>query len=221
MDFNYAHNDTSRPERPSRTGCVNKLTVAGEEVQNIRRSAFARSIPVSSDETLQFICMQAAAVGAKNILEVGTAVGASGIALLQTCPSARLTTIEKNEELFGEAVQNFQSAGLSSRVTALCGDAAEVMSTLCGGYDFIFLDGPKVQYVKWLPRLKELLARGGLLAADDVLLYGWVNGEEQPPKKRRMLVEHVREYLNAVTSDDGLITYIADVGDGIALSVKK
>ena len=40
-------------------------------------------------------------------------------------------------------------------------------------------------------------------------------------KKRRMLVEHVREYLNAVTSDDGLITYIADVGDGIALSVKK
>ena len=95
------------------------------------------------------------------------------------------------------------------------------MSTLGGGYDFIFLDGPKVQYVKWLPRLKELLARGGLLAADDVLLYGWVNGEEQPPKKRRMLVEHVREYLNAVTSDDGLITYIADVGDGIALSVKK
>ena len=63
MDFSYPHNDTSRSERPSRTAGLNKLNVS-EEVLEIRRSAFARGIPVSSDETLQFICLQAAAAGA-------------------------------------------------------------------------------------------------------------------------------------------------------------
>lgn len=94
MDFSYPHNDTSMPERPSRTGNINKL-VAHPLVKGIRADAFVRRIPVSSDETLQFICVQARACGAENILEIGAAVGASGIALLQTCPQARLTTIEK------------------------------------------------------------------------------------------------------------------------------
>lgn len=219
MDFSYPHNNTSVPERPSRTGNINKLKVS-PLVAEIRARAFARSIPVSSEETLQFLCVQAAAAGAKNILEIGTAVGASGIALLQTCPQAKLTTIEKNESFAAEAGRNFEAAGLSDRVTLLTGDAADILPRLESTFDFIFLDGPKVQYVKWLPRLKALLAKGGLLLADDVLLYGWVNGEEEVPQKRKMLVQHVREYLDAVLSDDELLSYIADIGDGICLSVK-
>lgn len=222
MDYDYAHNDTSSPERPSRTAGVNKLR-ASALVEEIRKNAFSRAVPVSSDETLQFVCLQAAAKGAKNILEIGSATGASGIALLQTCTHAHLTTIEKNASFADEARANFQRAGLSDRATLIEGDAAEALVSLCDRaelYDFIFLDGPKVQYIKYLPVLKKLMPVGGLLLADDVLLYGWVNGEQPVPKKRHMLVEHIREYLDAVQSDEDLLTYIADVGDGIALSVK-
>ena len=155
------------------------------------------------------------------MLEIGTAVGASGIALLETCSQAKLTTIEKNSDFAAEAEANFKRAGLEGRVTLLKGDAAELLDGLKGPFDFIFLDGPKVQYVKWLPRLKGLLRVGGLLAADDVLLYGWVNGEEEAPPKRKMLVQHVREYLDEALNDDELLTYVADIGDGICLSVKK
>ena len=220
MDFSYPHNDTSRPERPSRTAGLNKLNVS-EEVLEIRRSAFARGIPVSSDETLQFICLQAAAAGAANILEVGAAIGASGAALLQCCPSARLTAIEKNGHFAAEAQANFDRLGLGDRVRLIEGDAADILGGLEGGYNFVFLDAAKVQYVKWLPRIRQLLARGGLLIADDVLLYGWVNGEEQVPKKRRMLVQHIREYLEAVLSDGGLTSYVADIGDGLCISLKR
>lgn len=220
MDFSYPHNDTSRPERPSRTAGLNKLNVS-EGVRKIRESAFARGIPVSSDETLQFICLQAAAAGAANILEVGAAIGASGAALLQCCPSARLTAIEKNGHFAAEAQANFDRLGLSDRVRLIEGDAADILGGLEGGYDFVFLDAAKVQYVKWLPRIRQLLAPGGLLIADDVLLYGWVNGEEQVPKKRRMLVQHIREYLEAVLSDGGLTSYVADIGDGLCISLKK
>lgn len=220
MDFSYPHNDTSRPERPSRTAGLNKLNVS-EGVRKIRESAFARGIPVSSDETLQFLCLQAAAVGAANILEVGAAIGASGAALLQCCPSARLTAIEKNGHFAAEAQANFDRLGLGDRVRLIEGDAADILGGLEGGYDFVFLDAAKVQYVKWLPRIRQLLAPGGLLIADDVLLYGWVNGEEQVPKKRRMLVQHIREYLEAVLSDGGLTSYVADIGDGLCISLKK
>ena len=220
MDFSYPHNDTSRPERPSRTAGLNKLNVS-EEVLEIRRSAFARGIPVSSDETLQFICLQASAARAANILEVGAAIGASGAALLQCCPSARLTAIEKNRHFAAEAQANFDRLGLGDRVRLIEGDAADILGGLEGGYDFVFLDAAKVQYVKWLPRIRQLLAPGGLLIADDVLLYGWVNGEEQVPKKRRMLVQHIREYLEAVLSDGGLTSYVADIGDGLCISLKR
>ena len=77
-----------------------------------------------------------------------------------------------------------------------------------------------MQYVKYLPHLKKLLNKGGVLAADDVLLFGYVTGEEEVPKKRKMLVEHVKEYITAVTNDCELQTTILNLGNGVALSVK-
>ena len=66
-----------------------------------------------------------------------------------------------------------------------------------------------------------ILKKNGVLLADDVLMYGWVNGEAETPKKRRMLVEHIREYLEAVTSDGQLATSVLDIGNGLAMSVKR
>lgn len=218
--FTYAHNDTSTPERESRTISLNRFNFS-DFVREIRRSAFGRGIPVSSDETLAYLCNCALMAKPKRILEIGTAVGVSGICMLEQCASAHLTTIEYNAGFAAEAEDNFAEAHMGDRATVIKGDAAEVLPTLDGEYDFIFLDGPKVQYVKYLPHLKRLLSRGGTLFADDVLLYGWVNGERETPKKRKMLVEHIREYITAVTNDDELYTIIVDVGNGVALSIKK
>ena len=89
---------------------------------------------------------------------------------------------------------------------------------LGGEYDLIFLDGPKVQYRRYFPDCKRLLAAGGYLLSDDVLLFGWVRGE--PPKKRRMLVEHIREYLALLTDDPDFETEILQLGEGLAVSRK-
>ena len=199
---------------------LNKFGFSGF-VQKIRRNAFGRDIPVSSDETLAYLCTCALMAKPKKILEIGTAVGVSGICMLEQCAGAHLTTIEYNNDFADEAERNFTEAHMSDRATVICGDAAEVLPQLREEYDFVFLDGPKVQYVKYLPQIKRLLKKGGTLFADDVLLYGWVNGERETPKKRKMLVEHIREYMKAVTNDPELYTIIVDVGNGVALSVKK
>lgn len=219
-NFTYAHNDTSTPERESRTIALNKFGFS-DFVQKIRKNAFGRGIPVSSDETLAYLCTCALMAKPKKILEIGTAVGVSGICMLEQCAGAHLTTIEYNKAFADEAERNFAEAHMSDRATVVRGDAAEVLPQLREEYDFVFLDGPKVQYVKYLPHIKRLLKKGGTLFADDVLLYGWVNGERETPKKRRMLVEHIREYVTAVTTDDELYSVVVDVGNGVALSVKK
>lgn len=219
-NLNYAHNDTSTPERVSRTGGINKLQVS-EKVANLRKSAFERRIPVSDDETLAFLCLQAKMHGAKNVLELGTAIGVSAICLAQACENARITTVEKNADFYAEAVKNVKDFGLAERISCVFADALDFIGQADDKYDFIFLDSAKVQYVKYLPRLKQLLLKGGVIFADDVLLYGWVNGETPTPPKRKMLVQHVKEYIDSAINDKDLTTFIVDVGNGVALSIKN
>ncbi len=219
-EFNYAHKNTQEGERATKTAPFNKPQI--EEIQSLRLNAFKKEIPVSDDETLCFLQTFLAALKPENVLELGTAVGLSGAVMLQTCPYAHLTTVERDENFYNSATENFNKLNLSDRVTAILGDAGDEIEKLDENqFDFIFLDCAKVQYIKYLPRLKKLLKKGGVLVADDVLLFGYVTGEAEVPKKRRMLVTHIKEYLSAVTTDKELYTSVLDIGNGVAMSVKK
>lgn len=184
-----------------------------------RADALARGIPVADDETLNFLLLTLTALQPVRILEVGTAVGLSGAAMLSACPNAKLTTIELEEDRYLEAKRNFSELGYAERVTAYLGDAGEILAMMDGTFDFVFLDGPKAQYEKYLFDLKRLMRKGGILFADDVLLYGWVSGQEPTPQKRHSIVDKIRSYLHTVTTDKDFITSVLDVGDGVALSV--
>ncbi|MBQ7830553.1 MAG: O-methyltransferase [Clostridia bacterium] len=200
------------------TASLVKLNI-DERISARRADALSRGIPVADDETLNFLLLTLAATRPKRILEIGTAVGLSSVAMLLACPSARLTTMELEEERYIEAKENFADFGVSDRVNAYLGDAGEILAMMDGEYDFVFLDGPKAQYEKYLFDLKRLMKKGALLFADDVLLYGWVSGEEPTPQKRHSIVDKIRSYLETVTKDPEFITSVLNVGDGVALSV--
>ena len=190
-----------------------------EEISSRRADALARGIPVADDETLNYLLVMLAATKPERILEIGTAVGLSGVAMLSVCPNARLTTMELEEERYVEAKKNFADFGMSDRVNAYLGDAGEILSMMDGQFDFVFLDGPKAQYEKYLFDLKRLMKKGAILFADDVLLYGWVSGVEPTPQKRHSIVDKIRSYLSVVTADKDFMTSVLDIGDGVALSV--
>ena len=200
------------------TASLVKLNI-DERLSALRADALRRGIPVADDETLQFLLLTVMALQPLRILEIGTAVGLSASAMLLACPNARVTTIELEEERYVEAKKNFSALGVAERVTAHIGDAGEILAMMDGQYDFIFLDGPKAQYEKYLFDLKRLMRRGATLFADDVLLYGWVSGAEPTPQKRHSIVDKIRSYLSVVTNDKDFITSVLDVGDGVALSV--
>ena len=190
-----------------------------ERLQQKREDALSRGIPVADNETLQFLLVTLAMKKPLSILEIGSAVGLSGVAMLQACPHARLTTMELEEERYLEAKENFASFGVADRVNAYLGDAGEILAMMDGRYDFVFLDGPKAQYEKYLFDLKRLMKENAVLFADDVLLYGWVSGEEPTPQKRHSIVDKIRSYLHTITNDKDFTTSVVNVGDGVALSV--
>lgn len=200
------------------TASLVKLNI-DENLSKKRAEALERGVPVCDDETLQFLLLTLKMVRPKKILEIGTAVGLSGVAMLQTLENTKLTTIELEEERYVEAKKNFAFFNVQDRVTAHLGDAGEILSMMDGKFDFVFMDGPKAQYEKYLFDIKRLLNKGGILFADDVLLFGWVSGEEETPQKRRSIVEKIRSYLDVITSDKDFHTSVLNVGDGVALSV--
>ena len=200
------------------TASLVKLNI-DERISTRRAEALSRGIPVADDETLNFLLLILRMAKPLRILEIGTAVGLSAVSMLYECPSARLTTIELEEERYMEAKKNFADFGVSDRVNAHLGDAGEILAMMDGEFDFVFLDGPKAQYEKYLFDLKRLMKQGAILFADDVLLYGWVSGEEPTPQKRHSIVDKIRSYLEVVTADKDFITSVLNVGDGVALSV--
>lgn len=174
--------------------------------------------PTCADDTLAYLLALCKERSPARILEIGTAEGLTACAMLSVC-GARYTGIELDPARAAAARDNFIRFAFSDRVTLHEGDAADILPLLEGEYDLIFSDGPKAQYLRYLPDCKRLLKRGGALLSDDVLLFGWVRGE--PPKKRRMLIGHIREYLAALEADPDLETQILELGEGLAVSVKR
>lgn len=156
----------------------------------------------------------------KKILEIGTAIGYSGSLMLLNS-SATLITLEINEESALIARENFKKLGLENRVEVVVGDAKESIAKLTEKFDFIFLDGPKGQYIHYLDALLDLLNNGGLLVADNVHYHGLVLKEGVPEKKHRTIVNNLRKYLQRVTSDDKLKTEVLPFADGIAITRKE
>lgn len=201
------------------TNSLIKLNIP-TELAELRTAAKEVRDPTAEDDTLQYILLTIAQKKPKRILEIGAAEGLTSVAMLLSC-EAQLTALELDGERAKRARDHFAQFGCSDRVTLHEGDAGEILPLLTGEYDLIFLDGPKAQYRRYLPECKRLLAKGGVLLSDDVLLYGWVSGEEPTPQKRRMLVEHIREYLQILSEDPEFVTCVLDVGQGLAVSVKK
>lgn len=198
-----------------------ELAALPRELLRLREAAKQVRDPTAADGTLAVLLRLGRALPARRILEIGTGEGYTSLALALSCPQAEIVTVESDAERYAAACRNFAAFGAEGRVTALFADAAEALGRLGGGFGLIFLDGPKAQYVHWLPRLKALLCEGGVLAADDVLLYGWVDGSVPVPDKRRSIAARLGEYLAAVQADPQLETLVLRIGEGLALSRKR
>ena len=192
-----------------------------EELIEIRNEYRDKGVPTILTDGLNELLLTLKIKNPKRILELGTATGISGSAMLLTCKNAVLTTVEKMPIMQSEALKNFEKFGVLDRVTSLLGDTMETVPNIQGKFDFIFLDCNKAAYPKVFPYLKNMLNEGGVLFADNVIFRGYCRGEAEVPKEYRTLIQKIQKFNDMVSADKDLITCFFDVGDGISVSVKK
>ena len=185
--------------------------------------AIQTQVPIIRKEMQSFMRTMLLMNKPKRILEVGTAIGFSALLMSEFMPQdGHITTIENYEKRIPIAKANFQKYGKEDRITLLEGDAAEVLKTLEGPYDFIFMDAAKGQYIHYLPQIMRILTPGGVLISDNVMQDGDIIESKYAVTRRdRTIHRRMREYMYTLTHHEELQTSILTLGDGVAVSVRK
>jgi predicted O-methyltransferase YrrM len=192
-------------------------------LRDIAKTGEERDLPLVDAEAGALLRVLATAIGAARILEIGTAIGYSGIWLAGALPPhGTLVTLEMDESRARIARENFARAGLAERVSVVVGDARRMVHKLAGPFDLIFQDGDKQLYGPLLDPLVERLRPGGLLVTDNVLwsgevVPGFVTEPHHPAEDTRAIVE----YNERIQTHPQLMTAIVPLRDGMAISVKR
>lgn len=192
-------------------------------LDEIEKYAIETQVPIIRKSMQSLLKFLLAYAKPKNILEVGTAIGFSALLMSEYAPAdCHITTIEKYEKRIPLAKENFRRAGKEQSISLLEGDAAEILQSLQGSFDVIFMDAAKGQYIHFLPDILRLLAPGGLLVSDNVLQDGdIVESRFAVTRRNRTIHARMREYLYELKHHEELETVVLPVGDGVTLSVKR
>ena len=189
-------------------------------IKQVKKEALEMDIPIMEDDTINYIKKYIVENKVKRILEIGTAVGYSGLNYLSLDYDISLVTIERDENRYLKALQNFKEAGLESRVDIIFKDALEV--DINDKFDLIILDGAKGQNITFFNKFKKNLEPNGTIITDNMYLHGYVNKDEEDITSRnlRALVRKIKDYHNFLEENEEYDSEILKIGDGIAVSVK-
>ena len=190
---------------------------------DIEAYANERRIPIIPHETAVFLNMIVGQIKPQHILEIGTAIGFSGSLMAQHIgKDGYLTTIDRFDIMIERAKANFERMGLKDQVTLLEGDADDILPTLTGPYDFIFMDSAKAKYYEFLPYCMDVLKVGGMLVIDDVFQGGTIlDDEKEIPKRVRKIHRRLNKLMETVLNHPALETSVVPLGDGLLMIVKK
>ena len=153
----------------------------------------------------------------KNILEVGTAIGYSAINMALVNQNIKITSIERNKEMYNLACINIRNFNLEDRITLIFGDALE--TEIEGTYDLIFIDAAKAQYIKIFEKYKINLAKNGAIITDNLNFHGLTKQPETIHSKNlRALVKKINNYKDFLKENKEFNTKFYEIGDGMAVS---
>lgn len=188
---------------------------------NLKDYAKINHVPISFDETMEFIIKTINDNGLKTVLEIGTAIGFGSISMASFTCLEHIDTLEIDREIHLEAVNNINARNLSHKITAHNVDAKEYIASCDKKYDFIYLDGPKGQYINYLPDLLRLLNDKGIIIADNVFFHGMVTGKTLVPSSCRSMIKGLHKFVEEITLNPLLDSIIYNIGDGVAVIKKK
>lgn len=194
--------------------------------ENIKNYAEKYAVPIMRPKTSDLIAEIVKLQQPQNILEIGTAIGYSGLIMLENS-NAKLTTIEHNPTYIKQAKNNFKSRNVSKRVKVINGDCLVELANMVGDeknlkhFDLIFLDGPKAQYLNMLELLLLLLKQNGLLVVDDVLFHKNLNSEGKISRRFKTIENRLADFIETLKNHKKIKQFeLKEIEDGIIIAKK-
>jgi len=180
----------------------NKIKQILESIDGNRQEKM-HNVPM---EDGKLICILTESIKAKNVVEIGTSNGYSGLwfclALRNT--GGRLITYESNQQKIALARENFKEAGVDNMVTIVEGDAHKKTANIKDAIDVLFIDADKEGYINYFNKLSPLVRPGGLILAHNMDMR-----------------QRVQNYIEAVTNDPALETTFQGQNQGLGITLKK
>ena len=202
---------------------LDKTLPAGDGILGeLEQYAVEHCTPIIQKEVRCFIDTLLECQKPHRILEIGTAIGYSGIFFAQHLPeNGELITLERDTDYAERAKANFSRSGVGNKITLIVGEAEESVTKLTGEFDLIFIDANKSKYRYYFDELFPKLRVGGMIICDNILYKGYVTSGEYLSAKQRTIVNALKDFLPFLANHPKLATSIIPIGDGVTVSVKK
>lgn len=190
-------------------------------IREMKQYAEVNNVPIMVDEGIDFLTTFILKNHVKNVLEIGTAIGYSAIMMALVDPNLKITTIERDEIRYLEALKNVKAFDLENRITLIYNDAFNVK--LDEKFDLIFIDAAKAQNIKFFEMFERNLEYRGVIITDNLKFHGLVEKKEEEIKSKnlRSLVRKIKDYIDYLKTNEKYNTEFFEVGDGISVSKRK
>ena len=165
-----------------------------------------------------FLTLFSRLLSPKRILEIGTYTGYSAICLARGLrPGGKLITIEINDEFHNTALTYFKRANLQQQIELVHGNALDIVPTLEGSFDLVFVDANKDDYSAYYNLVVDKVVAGGYILIDNVL---W-GGKVLDPGNRDQTTVAIDKFNKMVARDPRVENFILPVRDGLTVVRKK
>jgi predicted O-methyltransferase YrrM len=194
------------------------LPARDEVLSDMEAEAARRRIPIVGPAVARVLHQLALIANAKNIFEMGSAIGYSTIWWARAVgEGGRVIYTDGNPKNAEEARGYFKRASVSDRIVVKTGDALEILSEQKEQFDIIFNDVDKEDYPRVFRLAMPRLRKGGLLISDNVLWSGKV-AERNPTDAS---TNAILEFNRLLYHSPDTFTTILPIRDGVSVAVKR
>ena len=188
-------------------------------ISDLEQYASINHVPIMLKDGIEYLLKYIKNNNIKNILEIGTAIGYSSIRMAQVSDDIKVTTIERDSNMYNEALKNIKSFNLDNQISVIYKDALDV--ELTDKYDLIFIDAAKSQYIKFFEKFKHNLNNNGVIITDNLSFHGFVKDSTNCSRNTKQLVNKIKKYIEFLKNNEEYDTEFISVGDGISITRKK
>ena len=188
-------------------------------IEQIEKYAKDNRVPIMLSDGIDYLCNYIKDHNIKSILEIGSAIGYSAIRMALVDNEIQITTIEKDEERYKEALKNISDFDLNSRIDIRLEDAMDC--NIEGEFDLIFIDASKGHNIDFFNKYKKNLKENGVIITDNLSFHGLVEDESKiKTKNQRSLVKKIKLFIDFLDNNLEFSTEYINVGDKISISKK-